>query len=81
MAACRKLRDSPVILPLASEGGCQLTMMVRGLFSLLTTVTSFGEELGTVGGVEMFKKGLRLMVRDPCVNAQVRGRHFKPCIT
>lgn len=25
-------------------------MMVRGLFSLLTTVTSFGEELGTVGG-------------------------------
>lgn len=25
-------------------------MMVRGLFSLLTTVTSFGEELGTGGG-------------------------------
>lgn len=44
-----------MILPLASEGGCQLTMMVRGLFSLLTTVTSFGEELGTVGGVQMLK--------------------------
>lgn len=25
--------------------------MVRGLFSLLTTVTSFGEELGTEGGL------------------------------
>lgn len=37
-----------MIFPLASDGGCQLTMMVRGLFSLLTTVTSFGEELGTV---------------------------------
>lgn len=36
----------PVILPLASEGGCQLTMMVRGRPSLLTTVTSFGAELG-----------------------------------
>lgn len=44
-----------MILPLASEGGCQLTMMVRGLFSLLTTVTSFGEELGTVGGFQTLK--------------------------
>jgi len=35
-----------VILPLASEGGCQLTMMVRGRPSLLTTVTSLGAELG-----------------------------------
>lgn len=36
-----------MILPLASEGGCQLTMMVRGRPSLLTTVTSLGAELGT----------------------------------
>lgn len=43
-------RHSPVIFPLASEGGCQLMMMVRGLFSLLTTVTSLGEELGTETG-------------------------------
>lgn len=60
--------DSPVIFPLASEGGCQLTMMVRGLFSLLTTVTSFGEELGTVGG-------LRLLVYDmsnPCERLHTR---------
>lgn len=48
-------------------------MMVRGLFSLLTTVTSFGEELGTVGGVEMFNKGVRLMLCEPCVNVQVCG--------
>lgn len=40
---------APVILPLASEGGCQLTMMVRGRPSLLTTVTSFGAELGAEG--------------------------------
>lgn len=40
-------RAPPVILPLASEGGCQLTMMVRGLPSLLTTVTSLGGEVGT----------------------------------
>lgn len=39
-----------MIFPLASEGGCQLMMMVRGLFSLLTTVTSLGEELGTETG-------------------------------
>ena len=44
-----KVCDSPVILPLASEGGCQFTMMVLGFVSLLTTVTSLGEELGTVG--------------------------------
>ncbi len=38
---------SPVIFPLASEGGCQLMMIVRGRPSLLTTVTSLGAELGT----------------------------------
>lgn len=38
---------SPVILPLASEGGCQFTIMVLGFPSLLTTVTSFGGEVGT----------------------------------
>ena len=47
--ASERACGSPVILPLASEGGCQFTMMVLGLVSLLTTVTSLGEELGTVG--------------------------------
>lgn len=37
----------PVILPLASEGGCQFTIMVLGFPSLLTTVTSLGGEVGT----------------------------------
>lgn len=36
-----------MILPLASEGGCQLMMIVRARPSLLTTVTSLGAELGT----------------------------------
>ena len=69
--------DLPVIFPLASEGGCQLTMMVRGLFSLLTTVTSFGEELGTVGG-------LRLLVYDMsnlCVCLHTCSVWFSTCWT
>lgn len=37
----------PVILPLASDGGCQLMLMVRGRPSLLTTVTSLGADVGT----------------------------------
>lgn len=40
-------KPAPVILPLASDGGCQFTIMVRGFPSLLTTVTSFGGEVGT----------------------------------
>lgn len=39
--------SSPVIFPLASDGGCQFTIMVRGFPSLLTTVTSLGGEDGT----------------------------------
>lgn len=36
-----------MILPLASDGGCQLMLMVRGRPSLLTTVTSLGADVGT----------------------------------
>lgn len=39
--------ELPVILPLASDGGCQLMLMVRGRPSLLTTVTSLGADVGT----------------------------------
>ena len=71
-----------MIFPLASEGGCQLTMMVRGLFSLLTTVTSFGEELGTVGGGvetgdvyrQIRRKGVGKTPRTEKLPVQQRGR-------
>lgn len=36
-----------MILPLASDGGCQLMLTVRGRPSLLTTVTSLGADVGT----------------------------------
>lgn len=39
--------ELPVILPLASDGGCQLMLMDRGRPSLLTTVTSLGADVGT----------------------------------
>lgn len=41
-------KDSPVIRPLASIGGCQLIKMARGRPSRLITVKSLGAELGAV---------------------------------
>lgn len=36
----------PVIFPLASNGGCQLTMTARGFPSRVMTVKSLGAEVG-----------------------------------
>lgn len=38
----------PVIFPLASKGGCQLTMTARGFPSRVMTVKSLGAEVGAV---------------------------------
>lgn len=45
-------KDSPVIRPLASIGGCQLIKMARGRPSRLITVKSLGAELGAVNKTE-----------------------------
>lgn len=47
-----KLRCLPVIFPLASKGGCQLTMTARGFPSRVMTVRSLGAEVGAAGGTE-----------------------------
>lgn len=47
-----KLRRLPVIFPLASKGGCQLTMTPRGFPSRVMTVRSLGAEVGAARGTE-----------------------------
>lgn len=42
----KKAEGLPVIFPLASKGGCQLTMTARGFPSRVMTVRSFGAEVG-----------------------------------
>lgn len=50
---------SPVILPLASIGGCQLIRIARGRPSRLITVKSLGEELGAVSNKVRVRKKWR----------------------